>query len=95
MNEEELIQAFENKTKITIQEQKILVQFWRLYQENNITQFLTLAEELNPKFPFLIPAIRAHQDRLSNPGRPKKAIIRIMKEPVSYTHLTLPTICSV
>jgi hypothetical protein len=80
MNEQELIQVFENKTEITIQEQKILVQFWSLYQKNNITQLLSMAEELNTKFPFLIPAIRAHQDRLSNPGRPKKAIIRIMKE---------------
>jgi len=80
MNEEELIQAFENKTIITTQEQKTLGQFWKLYQKNKISKLLTLAENLSPKFPFLIPAIHAHQDRLSNPGRPKKAIIRIMKE---------------
>jgi len=79
MNQEALSKALENKVIIAGEEQILLSQFWKLYQQNKLTQLRKLAGELESKFPFLLPAIRAHQDRCVHPGRPKVAIFRIMK----------------
>jgi hypothetical protein len=80
MNEDELVQAFENKIQITETDQKILKQFWKAYQENDLLELLMLAQDLKDKFPFLTPAIYAHLDRLSEPSRPKTSLTKIMKE---------------
>ena len=80
MNEAELIQALENKIEITKEDQKILKQFWNAYQENDLLELLMLAQDLKDKFPFLIPAIYAHLDRLSEPSRPKSTLMKIMKD---------------
>ncbi len=80
MNEAELIQALENKIEITKEDQKILKQFWNAYQENDLLELLMLAQDVKEKFPFLIPAIYAHLDRLSEPSRPKSTLMKIMKD---------------
>lgn len=80
MNQDELIQAFENKIQITETDQKFLKQFWKSYQENDLLELLILAQDVKEKFPFLIPAIYAHLDRLSEPSRPKIALTKIMKD---------------
>ncbi len=80
MNEGELNQALENKIQITDADQKILKQFWKSYQENDLLELLMLAQDVKEKFPFLIPAIYAHLDRLSNPSRPKTVLMEIMKD---------------
>lgn len=80
MNEAELIQALENKIEITKEDQKFLKQFWNAYQENDLLELLMLAQDLKDKFPFLIPAIYAHLDRLSEPSRPKSTLMKIMKD---------------
>ncbi len=80
MNQSELVQALDNKLIISKEAQILLSQFWRLYQQNELSQLLKLAGELESEFPFLLPAIRAHQDRCVQPGRPKAAILSIMEE---------------
>ncbi len=79
MSEQELVVAYQHKLRIASDDLVILQQFWKLFQKNEIAKLLTMAKIVSDKFPFLIPAIYAQQDRLSNPSRPKAAIQRIMK----------------
>ncbi len=80
MNQSELMQALDNKLIISNKALILLSQFWRLYQQNELSQLLKLAGELESEFPFLLPAIRAHQDRCVQPGRPKAAILSIIEK---------------
>lgn len=80
MKEGELVEALADKIQITASDQQTLKQFWKFYQKNDLLELLILAQEVKEKFPFLIPAIYAHLDRLSNPSRPKSALLKIMEE---------------
>ncbi len=79
MSEEALVKAYHDKLSITSEDLEILQAFWNLYQKNKLSELLNLAQKVKNKFPFLIPAISAQQDRLSDPSRPKAAIYQIMK----------------
>lgn len=80
MNQGELVQAIDNKIVIASDEQISLSRFWRLYQQNKLSELIRLSELLSDRYPFLLPAVRAHQDRCVQPGRPKQAIRAIMEE---------------
>ncbi len=83
MTKEELESAFQNKTSIEFSELTELSNLWPLYQKNDGYKMLQISEKLNPKFPFLLPAINAHRDRLPKNGelgRPTQALIQIMEE---------------
>jgi len=80
MNNQELVNAYENKVSINSDDLTILKQFWKLYQKNEIDNLFNLSKKLNDKYPFLMPAISAHKDRLSGSSRPKVAIQEIIKE---------------
>lgn len=81
LNGEELQDAFENRILIT--ELDEIAGLWMLYQQNELEQLRKTAVALKPKYPFIIPAVMAHLDRIpteGNPGRPIQAIIQIMNE---------------
>jgi len=80
MSQVELMQAFDNKVVIMKKEQVVLGKFWKLYQKNDLLQMLDLAKRVQLQFPFLLPATKAQQDRLSEPRRSKTAILRIIQE---------------
>ena len=83
MTEKELIYAYQQKTKINLSEIKELSNLWKLYQKNSCDEMLKIAEKLKDRFPFLVPAIRAHKDRLPENGylgRPKETLIQLMKD---------------
>jgi len=79
MSKKELVEAYQDKITITSGDLETLQEFWPLYQKNEIPELLSLAKSIIDNFPFLIPAISAHQDRLSDPSRPKAALLQIMK----------------
>lgn len=83
MNEEALVLAFQNKIKIKSSDITELSKLWKLYQLNDCDEMVRIAQKLNDRFPFLIPAIKAHKDRLprnGNFGRPTQTLIQIMTE---------------
>lgn len=83
MNKDELVKAFKNKVKIEPFELNELRKIWKLYQQDNCTEMFEIAKKINVKFPFLIPAIQAHKDRIpinGNLGRPKQSLIQIMDD---------------
>ncbi|MFT6732949.1 MAG: hypothetical protein ACJAS9_001134 [Polaribacter sp.] len=83
MNNESLIESFSHKIQITESDFNKLSGFWELYQRNDITNLQKKSEKLNIKYPFLLPAIKAHSDRTSEDGllgRPEQTIVNIMKE---------------
>lgn len=65
MTQEELIFSFHKKTKINKTEFEKLKQLWLNYQKNDIDSLKIISQELNTKFPFLIPVIKAHENRIS------------------------------
>lgn len=79
MNQDELIESLDNKLVISKEEQILLSQFWRLYQQNNLIALRKLTGGLEEKFPFLLSALEAHQDRCVHPSRPKVAILKIIE----------------
>lgn len=83
MNEDELIKAFKNRIKIEPSELNELRKIWKLYQQDNCTKMFEIAKNINVKFSFLIPVIKAHKDRFpinGNLGRPKQSLIQIMSD---------------
>lgn len=83
MNESELTTAFENRTKIEQSEAETVGKLWELYQKEECETMLEIGKKLAQKFPFFLPAIQAHIDRLpknGNPGRPAQSVLKIMDE---------------
>jgi hypothetical protein len=83
MNKDELVRAFKNRVKIEPFELNELSKIWKLYQQENCTEMFEVAKKIEAKFPFLIPAIQAHKDRIpvnENLGRPKQSLIKIMDD---------------
>lgn len=83
LDEQELVSCYENKLQLTNLE--TLSQLWTFYQTQNTAQLLQTAQKLQPKYPFLLPAIEAHIDQLPNPekgtlGRPKETLLQIIEE---------------
>lgn len=83
MHPDELISSYNIRVTITDKELKELSKLWILYQDDNIERMLQIAEKLKVKYSFLIPAIKAHNDRLSKNealGRPTNTIKHIIKD---------------
>jgi hypothetical protein len=83
MSKDELFTEFQNKIKIDLSEIKELSSLWKLYQQNDCDEMIRIAKKLKDRFPFLIPAIKAHKNRLpqnGNLGRPTQSLIQIMEE---------------
>lgn len=83
MNKEELVKAFNKRVKIEPFELNELRKLWKLYQQDNCTGMVEIAKKTDKKFPFLIPAILAHKDRIpinGKLGRPKQSLVKIMHD---------------
>lgn len=83
MNKDELVKSYETRVKIESFELNELKKIWKLYQQDNCTEMFEIAKKIDAKFPFLIPAIQAHEDRIPinrNLGRPKQSLIQIMDD---------------
>ena len=81
LNEEELITIFKNRKKL--EEIEKLAELWTLYQEGKTEEMSKIAIEMKNEFPFLLPAIQAHIDRISskeNPGRPIQSLKEIKED---------------
>ena len=83
MNTENLQKAFLQASLLSSVELEELSNLWCLYQNENYSDMLTIAENFTKKFNFLVPAIKAQIDRLPDSnglGRPERSLLAIMKE---------------
>lgn len=83
MNREDLVLAYENKISINSNEFNKLASLWTHYQNNELEKLIASATALKTNFPFLIPAIQAHSNRIpknGNPGKPVQTLLEIVDE---------------
>ncbi len=79
LNQSELISVYDNRLRLV--EIAKLSQLWKLYQKNETVGLLQIAEEVKNIYPFILPAVKAHIDRLPKDGdlgRPTNTLIKIM-----------------
>ena len=79
LDESELNFIYEQRVLLT--EIPEIASLWSSYQTGNIQQLLNTAKALKEQYPFILPAVQAHMDRIPNGenlGRPKQALLRIM-----------------
>lgn len=60
-----------------------LASLWKYFQEQNSNELRHLGQELQPTFPFIIPAIEAYVSSIPHgdqPGRPAQILIEIMSD---------------
>ena len=83
MSEQELIEALQNRQKLSSGHKKILAKLWPLYQKQDYKQMHIIADTLNSVMPFLIPAIEAQERRTpdeSGLGYPERQLLAIMND---------------
>ncbi|MEO9483211.1 MAG: DUF1835 domain-containing protein [Ekhidna sp.] len=83
LNEQQLIEAFQNKKALTPVNVNQFALLWFAYQKNHIERLLKLGVQMHSDFPFVMRAIEAHFDRLpkgDKPGLPEQLILDIMEE---------------
>lgn len=81
LNKSELISVYESRFLLT--ELDKLANLWELYQNDDTEKLLKIAQELENKYPFILPAVKAHIERIpteENLGRPSQSLVQIMKE---------------
>lgn len=81
---EKLPLLLENRIPISEAHISLLARLWKCYQENDLEVMNEMAKELNPKFPFILDAVQAHTDRVTN-NKPEKIIKEIIEENDSST----------
>jgi hypothetical protein len=72
MNRSELLCSYQNRIPINTSELNLFSELWKSYQSNDCEHMQKIAGKLDSKFPFLVPAVHAHIDRIptaENPGR--------------------------
>jgi hypothetical protein len=83
MSKPELAEAFKTRIKVTPAQFQKLGNFWRYYQGNETQKMIDLATKLKKSYSSLLPAIRAHTDRIpknGQPGKPVQTLIQIIDE---------------
>ena len=85
MSPADLIEAYKQRMRIDLSEFEQLRRLWRHYQHNRYDDMLQIADTLNDRYPFLLPAVRAHIDRSSvdsssGMGRLEHSVATIMSE---------------
>lgn len=83
MNEHKLNKAFRNARLLQKNGRHVLSHMWKLYQDGNINEAMTLSAQVNPELPFLLPAVQAWKDSIPHgdyPGKPKAALKEITDE---------------
>lgn len=80
-NESELVSMYKNRSVISKPDK--FAELWVYYQNNDLEKLNVAAQELNPLYPFILNAVKAHRDRFpdhENQGRPKSSLLAIMNE---------------
>ncbi|UII19933.1 DUF1835 domain-containing protein [Fulvivirga ligni] len=70
-------------SRIQLKELNKIACLWNAYQANDSDRLLSTAHELAVDYPFILPAVKAHLDRLpsnNQPGRPVATLKQIMNE---------------
>jgi len=81
MNQKEL--SFAYKEKIALTDLNKIEQLWNLYQNEDSDAMLSIAQDLQVSYPFILSAIEAHIQRLPSKnsfGRPIDTLISILQE---------------
>ena len=81
LNKSGLISVYENRLLLT--ELDKLANLWELYKNDDTEKLLKTAKELDNKYPFILPAVKAHIERIpteGNLGKPSQSLVQIMKE---------------
>lgn len=81
LNESELRSIYTNRLLLTNLDK--LAKLWVLYQNDDTEKLLETARDLENKYPFILPAVKAHLERIPierNPGRPSRSLLQIMNE---------------
>ena len=81
LSESELNTIYRNRIALTQLEK--IASLWKSYQNDNTEDLINTAKELASLYPFILPAVEAHIERIptgKNPGRPAHTLISIMNE---------------
>ncbi|MEO1023539.1 MAG: DUF1835 domain-containing protein, partial [Bacteroidota bacterium] len=81
LNENELIEAYEHR--IPLDKLNTIARLWEHYRYDNTEALISQAKELEKEYPFMLPAVQAHLDRIPTdtyPGRPVQVLKDIMEE---------------
>ena len=81
LDESSLMEAYHRKIKIPDIRQ--FAQLWKLYKENALEELHATGKRLSIDYPFVLPAIEAHLDRIpskGNEGRPIESLKSIINE---------------
>ena len=81
LSKEELTEAFQNRTLLPDLDN--LASLWMHYQREDHEQLLSATKGLAERYPFILPAVEAHMERVpsgGNPGRPVQALVQIINE---------------
>jgi len=81
LNELELVNLYKQKTRIVALDR--IASLWNSYQNNDLAELVTVAQQLEVEYPFILKAVQAHVDRIpseNSPGRPVQSLIEIMND---------------
>lgn len=81
LKEADLISIY--KDRLPLKELDEISVLWKAYQMEDVPTMFNIAKELENKYPFIISAVEAHNERIPKEGelgRPIDSLIRIMKE---------------
>jgi len=81
LSQTELLSVYKNRIHLT--DVGKLSSLWELYKNDQTGELLITAKELEKTYPFILPAVEAHIQRIPdklNPGRPVQSLIQIMKD---------------
>ncbi len=81
LNKEELVGLYQRRQ--LLQQKEAIASLWTYYQKSKTEQMLEVAEALAKEYPFLVPAVKAHIDRIPKEGqlgRPSQLVLQIMED---------------
>jgi len=81
LNELELKTIHKERTLLT--QLDTLSCLWKYYQNDDFENLFKTATELEKEYPFILPAVKAHLERIPSKGdlgRPAESLIKIMKD---------------
>lgn len=81
LSKEELMGLYEQRQ--VLKKKEVLASLWTYYQKKETDQLLQVAKTLAIDYPFLMPAVKAHLDRIPKEGhigRPSQALLQIMED---------------
>ena len=81
LSQEELVGLYHQRQ--LLRKKETLASLWPYYQKNKTAELLKVAETLSTDYPFLIPAVNAHLNRIPKEGTigyPSEVLLQIMEE---------------